>query len=85
MPSTVIRRLAYREPERALDVEFVSGRIYRYLSVPATVVAGFAQVRSKGGYFNRAVRDRFRFVRLGAWQDAEDDTAGLLSRPGRRP
>lgn len=82
MPSTVIRRLAYREPERALDVEFVSGRIYRYLAVPPPVVAGFARVRSKGGYFNRAVRDRFTFVRLTAWPDADEYNLNQPSPPG---
>lgn len=71
MPSNVIRRYAYRERERALDVEFVSGRVYRYLAVPQPVVAGFARVRSKGGYFNRAVRDHFPFIQLPGWDEPE--------------
>ena len=71
MPSAAIRRYAYREQERALDVEFVSGRVYRYLAVPQPVAARLAEVRSKGGYFNRALRDRFRFVRLPGWDEPE--------------
>ena len=34
MPSTVIRRHAYAPEERALIVEFVTGRRYLYLDVP---------------------------------------------------
>src|SRR5690606_36970533 len=68
MPSTAIDRIAYRPAETALDVEFVSGRIYRYFGVPERVARGLAEARSKGGYFNRAIRDRYRYERLlGGW------------------
>ena len=69
MPSTVIRRFAYRPCQAALDVEFVSGRIYRYFGVPERVARGLAQARSKGGYFNRAIRDRYRYERLRSGWD----------------
>jgi hypothetical protein len=73
MPSTVIRRFAYRPSIEALDVEFVTGRVYRYLAVPEGVARGLAGSRSKGGYLNRAIRDRFEYVRLPGWDLAEDD------------
>lgn len=73
MPSTVIRRFAYRPAEAALDVEFVTGRVYRYHAVPEEVVRGLAGARSKGGYFNRAIRDRFACERLGGWEAPDDD------------
>jgi hypothetical protein len=69
MPSTAIRRIAYRPEQSALDIEFVTGRVYRYFAVPEAVAEGFRRVRSKGGYFNRALRDRFAFVRLSAWDE----------------
>lgn len=72
MPSTAIRRIAYRPELSALDIEFVTGRVYRYLEVPEPVAAGLAQVRSKGGYFNRKLRDRFEFVRLIDWECPEE-------------
>lgn len=73
MPSTVIRRFAYHPALAALDVEFVTGRVYRYRDVPEDIARRLAAVRSKGGWFNRAIRDRFGFVRLAGWPD--DDPA----------
>lgn len=73
MPSTAIRRIAYRPAEQALDVEFVTGRVYRYRAVPESVARGLAGARSKGGYFNRRVRDRFAFVRLPGWDPPDDE------------
>ncbi|MGN6499275.1 MAG: KTSC domain-containing protein [Tsuneonella sp.] len=73
MPSTVIRRFAYDPALEALDVEFVTGRVYRYRGVPEAVARGLAGARSKGGWFNRAIRDRFGYVRLRCWPS--DDAA----------
>jgi lysyl-tRNA synthetase class 2 len=60
MPSTVIRRFAYDAPAHALDVEFVSGRRYRYFAVPEEVATAFAGAFSRGRYFNAHIRDGFR-------------------------
>jgi hypothetical protein len=73
MPSTVIRRFTYHPALAALDVEFVTGRVYRYRDVPEDVAHRLAAARSKGGWFNRAIRDRFGFVRLPRCPD--DDAA----------
>lgn len=61
MPSTVIRSWRYDLDTGRLLVLFTSGRCYRYLDVPETVVAGLATAGSKGSYFNRHIRDRFAF------------------------
>ena len=71
MPSTAIRRVAYRPAASALDVQFVTGRVYRYLDVPEEVAMGLSGARSKGGYFNRALRDRFAYVRLPEWDEPD--------------
>ena len=71
MPSTAIRRIVYRAETEALDIEFITGRVYRYLAVPEHVAAGFGRVRSKGGYFNRAMRGRFAFVQLPGWDEPD--------------
>lgn len=62
MPSTVIRSFHYRIPERTLEIEFVSGRRYRYLEVPAETAEEMRRASSKGRYFNAHIRDRFAFV-----------------------
>ncbi|MES2444618.1 MAG: KTSC domain-containing protein [Pseudomonadota bacterium] len=63
MPSTVIRAWNYDEAEQRLDIVFVSGRRYRYHEVPPPIVAGMREAFSKGSYYNRRIRDRFRFTR----------------------
>ena len=75
MPSTVIRRYAYRPAEAALDIEFVSGRVYRYFAVPEAIARGMGEVRSKGGYFNRRVRDRFACEELAGWDEHGERSA----------
>src|SRR5205085_8927386 len=57
MPSTVIRRFAYRPREGWLDIEFVSGSVYRYFAVPGGVASELAESRTKGVYFGRAIRN----------------------------
>jgi len=64
MPSTAIRTAFYDPDVQALDLTFVTGRRYRYFAVPPAVAEGFRTARSKGGYFNRRIRDRFRFEEL---------------------
>jgi hypothetical protein len=47
-----------------LEVEFLSGRRYSYHGVPPAVVQAMRAAASKGGYFNRCIRDRYAFTRL---------------------
>jgi hypothetical protein len=62
MPSSVIRSFDYDLAEQRLDIEFVSGRRYSYLDVPESLVDAMRRVTSKGGFFNRRIRDRYDFV-----------------------
>jgi len=61
MPSSVIRAWSYDEAAHRLDILFVSGRRYSYHAVPPGVARGMKQATSKGGYFNRRIRDHFAF------------------------
>jgi len=65
MPSSVIRRFDYLPARKALDVEFVSGRRYRYADVPTEVAEAFRAAFSKGRFFNAHVRDDYGCVELG--------------------
>lgn len=62
MPSSVIRAWSYDEAAHRLDVTFVSGRRYRYHGVPPRIAQGLQKAASKGGYFNRRIRDHFAFT-----------------------
>jgi lysyl-tRNA synthetase class 2 len=64
MPSTAIRQAVYDAETRVLTLTFVTGRRYRYQAVPLSVAEGSAAARSKGGYFNARIRDRFAFEEL---------------------
>ena len=61
MPSTVIRRFDYDPTGRSLDVEFVTGRRYRYHAVPEEVAQAFRAAFSKGRHFNARIRGRYPF------------------------
>jgi hypothetical protein len=60
MPSSVIRRFVYDPAERALWIEFVTGRRYVYEEVPEEVAAALRSAFAKGVYFNSRIRDKFR-------------------------
>ena len=65
MPSTVIKAWSYDEAEQRLDVLFVSGKRYRYHDVPPEIAKAMREAFSKGSYYNRHIRDHFRFTRMG--------------------
>lgn len=62
MPSSVIRNWRYDEAEHRLDIVFVSGKHYSYHGVPPRIAQGMREASSKGGYFNRQIRDAFDFT-----------------------
>ena len=64
MPSSVIRAFEYDPKEHRLAVTFVTGRRYAYRDVPPAVAEGLRSAASKGGYFNRRIRDQFSYDRL---------------------
>jgi hypothetical protein len=74
MPSTVIRTFAYDPARHALDVEFVSGRRYRYRGVPPDIAGALREAFSKGRFFNERIRDRYPFAELAPepeeWSEA---------------
>jgi hypothetical protein len=61
MPSTVIRRFDYRPDTLELEIVFTTGRRYVYADVPEEEIRDFRAAFSKGSYFNRRIRDRYRF------------------------
>ena len=64
MPSSVIRTYFYDPVDRHLDLEFVSGRRYRYHEVPVEIFDAMRRAFSKGEFFNSHVRDHYRFTQV---------------------
>jgi len=65
MPSTAIRSLSYDDETRTLFVTFVDGDLYAYFEVPPQVFRAFRSARSKGRFFAREIRGRYRYVKMG--------------------
>lgn len=62
--SSVIAALTYDAAENTLDIEFRSGRIYRYWLISSAVYEALAGAPSVGRHFNTEIRDRFPFREL---------------------
>ncbi len=58
--SSVIASIGYG-PGAILEIEFKTGLIYRYRSVPRAKVRAFLAADSKGRYFNAHIRDRYDY------------------------
>jgi hypothetical protein len=71
MPSTVIRSHSYDPQSRALTITFVTGRCYVYHGVPQEVADRFKAAFSRGAFFNREIRDHYRYREV-----AREDAAG---------
>jgi hypothetical protein len=57
--SSVIERIDYDDEEGCLYVAFRNGRVYRYDGVPFDVYERLLSAKSKGGFYNRRVRNRY--------------------------
>ncbi len=64
MPSTVIKHMRYNPETEVLVITFVTGKVYAYQPVPADTYARMLQAFSKGQFFNRFIRDQFRYRQL---------------------
>lgn len=61
--SSLIRSVSYRT-DATLTVHFHSGTVYRYFTVPRTIVEAFLAAPSKGAYFHDHIRDCFPYQRI---------------------
>ena len=60
--STLLAGGAYDAAQSLLDLQFRDGTIYRYFAVPPSTVDQLFVADSKGAFFNRHIRNRFRYV-----------------------
>lgn len=59
-----IRAIGYTTESEILEIEFHSGGIYRYASVPEKVYWGLMQADSKGSYFHKEIKERYVTTRI---------------------
>lgn len=59
--SSNIRSVGYDPETAVLEIEFHSGSVYQYLSVPPDIHASFMQAASKGKFLTAHIKNRFPF------------------------
>jgi hypothetical protein len=58
--SSVLASFGYDHPCATLEVEFTTGKVYRYFEVPADVHRALSEAESFGIYFNKQIRNVYR-------------------------
>ncbi|XZF16344.1 KTSC domain-containing protein [Chitinophagaceae bacterium MMS25-I14] len=64
MPSTVIAAMHYNSEKTVLTITFVTGAVYEYIKVPENVYTAMKAAQSKGAYFNKKIRNRYKFRKI---------------------
>lgn len=62
--STTLVSVAYLSHRALLELEFRDGAIYRFYDVPLNCFQQLLASDSKGGYFNRNIRNHFPHQRI---------------------
>jgi hypothetical protein len=61
--SSSIKSIGYES--EVLEVEFQSGTLYQYSSVPQGMFERFVAAPSKGRFFDQFIRDKYRTRKIG--------------------
>jgi KTSC domain len=59
--SSLLANVSYDAGQSVLQLELCDGAIYRYFEVPPVIYEALLAAESKGSYFNREIRDCFRY------------------------
>jgi lysyl-tRNA synthetase class 2 len=60
----VIKQFSYEPKTQTLTIEFDSGSVYEYFKVPPSVKEDLDNAPSKGQYFNKSIKGKFKFEQL---------------------
>jgi hypothetical protein len=64
MPSSVIATFVYNPETSRLRVVFVSGMVYDYKNVPASVYEAMRKSGSKGTFLNKEIKGKYKFEKI---------------------
>ncbi len=62
--STNIRSVGYDSESSILEIEFHSGDVYQYISVPKAIYDDLMRAPSLGSYFYKHIRGNFKWVKV---------------------
>jgi hypothetical protein len=57
--SNAIRSVGYDPANQRMRIIFVEGHGYDFCRVPSSIFDGLLMASSKGGYYNRYIKDRY--------------------------
>lgn len=84
LDSTALVSAGYDPITQELEIEFRSGRIYRYKGVPQGAYDFLLRASSKGGYLNRMIEGHYAFedvTKAAAGQDLLRALRASLGEP----
>jgi hypothetical protein len=64
MPSSVVQSFTYDAGHRRLRIVYISGNVYDYLQVPASIYRAMKEAGSKGTFLNTRIKGRYEFERV---------------------
>lgn len=62
--SSSIVGVGYDPNSKTLEIQFVSGEVYRYFDVPPEVHSNLVNSESKGHFFMAHIRDVYRYTKV---------------------
>ena len=69
--STSIASVGFSREAQVLEVEFLNGSVYRYFDVALPIFEQLLGTESKGAFFNRVIRGRYSYSRMGFGRTAK--------------
>jgi hypothetical protein len=64
--SSMMLSVGYDDAHAVLEIEFVTGTVYRYHAVPRSAWTGLMEAPSKGRYFDAHIRDKYPMKRVSS-------------------
>ncbi len=58
--STSIATIGFNQTRGVLEIQFVNGRVYRYVDVPKPIQQRFLQAPSRGKFYHEFIRGHYR-------------------------
>ena len=62
--SSNLHSVGYDADAQTLEIEFNDGSIYQYYRVPGQIHRGLLSADSKGSYFQRNIRSKYRYTKV---------------------
>lgn len=59
--SKAINAIGYDPQTKVLKITFKKGKVYRFCHVPQSVFDGLTKTYSKGAYYNRHIKGKYRY------------------------